>query len=101
MKVIEGKKKRSKGKIALRIAIAAFLIYVIISFISQMVQISQKQGQLSDLQQQLSVQNQKNDELKEALDAGIAESGEYIERVARTYGFAKPSERIFMNISGE
>lgn len=102
MKVIEGKKRRSKGRIILRIAIAAFLIYAVISFISQQVQISQKESQLTQIQQQLSVQNLKNAELKDALDAGVGESSEYIERIARkNLDFAKPGERIFVNISGE
>jgi cell division protein FtsB len=48
------------------------------------------------------VQNLQNEELKEALDAGVAESSDYIERLARkSLDFAKPSEKIFVNISGE
>lgn len=102
MKVIEGKKKRSKGRIILWIAVAAFLLYAIISFISQQVQISQKESQLNAIQQQLSVQNLENEELKDALDAGLGQSSEYIERIARKeLDFAKPGERIFVNIAGE
>lgn len=102
MKVIEGKKKKSKARIFIRLGIAAFLIYAIVSIISQQVQISQKQNQLETIQQQLSVQNLKNTELKDALDAGLTESSDYIKRVARqSLDFAKPSERIFVNISGD
>ncbi len=86
----------------LKLAIAAFLIYALISFISQQVQIGQKEEQLATLQQELSVQNLQNEELKDALDGGITENSEYIERLARqNLDYAKPSERIFVNISGE
>ncbi|MDD5952929.1 MAG: septum formation initiator family protein [Oscillospiraceae bacterium] len=102
MKVIEGKKKRSKGKIILRIAIVAFLLYAVITFITQQVQIGQKESELTQLQQSLSVQNLKNAELKEALDAGLTKSNEYIERMARkNLDYSKPGERIFVNISGD
>ena len=102
MKVIEGKKKRKKFKIFLYIAIAAALVYFIISIISQQVQIGQKEAQLSEIQQQLSVQNLRNDELKNALDAGLNASSDYIKRIARqSLDFAKPGERIFVNISGD
>ena len=102
MKVIEGKKKRSKGRIFLYLAIAAFLIYAVVFFIAQQVQISQKQNELAVLQEKLSVQTMQNDELKAAMDAGMAENKEYIERMARkNLDYAKPGERIFVNISGD
>ena len=102
MKVIEGKKSRKKVKIFLYVAIAAFVIYVGITIISQQIQIGQKEAQLSEIQQKLSVQNLRNDELKEAMDAGLNASSDYIKRVARqSLDFAKPGERIFVNISGD
>ena len=102
MKVIEGKKNRKKVRIFLYIAAAAVVVYLIISIISQQVQIGQKEAQLAEIQQQLSVQNLRNDELKDALDAGLNASSDYIKRVARqSLDFAKPGERIFVNISGD
>ena len=102
MKVIEGRKKRKKVRILLYILAAAFVIYAGIMIISQQIQISQKEAQLSEIQQKLSVQNLRNDELKDALDAGLNASSDYIKRIARqTLDFAKPGERIFVNISGD
>ena len=102
IKVIEGKKNRKKFKILLYIAAAAVVVYIGITTISQQIQISQKEAQLAEIQQQLSVQNLRNDELKNALDAGLNASSEYIKRVARqSLDFAKPGERIFVNISGD
>jgi cell division protein FtsB len=105
MKVLEGnngKKKHRLARILVRVGISAFLVYAVVFSISQQVQISQKQTELQTLQDQLDVQNLQNEELKEALDAGVAESSDYIERLARkSLDFAKPSEKIFVNISGE
>ena len=102
MKVIEGKKKRKKVRVLLYIAAAAVIVYIGITIISQQIQIGQKEAQLSEIQQKLSVQNLRNDELKDALDAGLNASSEYIKRIARqTLDFAKPGERIFVNIAGD
>lgn len=100
MEVIKGQKRRKRGRIIILVVIAAFLIYAIFSIISQQIQISQKETQLAQIQQELSEQNLKNEELKNALDNGIAESGDYIKRIARQRGFAFPGEQIFENISG-
>ena len=96
MKVIEGKKKRRKGKIVLYIAIAAFLIYAVVFFIAQ------QEQELAVLNEKLSTQTQQNDELKAAMESGVTDNSDYIERLARkNLDFAKPGERIFVNISGD
>ncbi len=100
MEVIEGKKKRKRGKVILIIVIIAFLIYAAFSAISQQIQIGQKENELALITQELNEQNIKNNELKNALDAGINESSDYIERVARSNNYAYPGEKIFVNISG-
>ncbi len=99
MKVI--KQKKQKGSILLRIAIFAFAAYIVVALVNQQVQISEKRQQLTDLQQQLKVQEIKNDDIKHALKSGTNASSDYIERVAREeLDFAKPGERVFVNISG-
>lgn len=99
MKVI--KQKKQKGSILLRIAILAFAAYIVVALVNQQVQISEKRQQLTDLQQQLKVQEIKNDDIKHALKSGANANSDYIERVAREeLDFAKPGERVFVNISG-
>lgn len=102
MEVLEGKKRRKRGKWIAILLIVAFLLYAAISTIMQQIQISQKSQQLAVVQQQLDDQNLKNDELKAALDVGVTESKEYIVRVAReNLDYAAPGEQIFVNISGD
>jgi cell division protein FtsB len=99
MKVI--KKKKQKGSILLRISVFAFIAYIMVALVNQQIQISEKRQQLASVQQQLKVQELKNDDIKHALKSGANASSDYMERVARQdLDFAKPGERVFVNISG-
>lgn len=99
MKVI--KRKKQKGSVILRIAIFAFTVYIVAALVNQQVQISDKRQQLATAQQQLKVQEIKNDDIKHALKSGATAGSDYIERVAREgLDYAKPGERVFVNISG-
>ena len=85
----------------LRIAIFVFVAYAVIALVNQQIQISQKRQELSEINQQIQVQELKNDEMQHTLDAGEEESNEYAEQVAREkLGYAKPGERIFVNVGG-
>lgn len=102
MKLISGKPKRRKRSWILRIALFAFAVYIIVSIVNQQIQIGRKKQELSVVQQQLTVQNLKNEELKSVLDNDSANSNDFIERKAREeFNYVKPNEKVFVNISGE
>lgn len=102
MKVINGKPKRRKRSIILRIALLAFAVYIVASIVNQQIQIGQKKQELSMVSQQLNAQNLKNEELKTALETGTTNSDEFIERKAREeLNYVKPNERVFVNIAGD
>ena len=66
------------------------------------VQINEKSQELADLQEQVETQKIKNEDMKHALNADEEETKEYIERVAREdLDYAKPGERVFVNIAGD
>lgn len=99
MKVIENKKP--KGSFLLRAAIFSFALYFIVLLVNQQVQISQKRQELASLNQQIQIQEIKNEDIKHALSNGATQNSDYIERVAReNLHFAKPGERVFVNIAG-
>ena len=77
MKVINGKPKRRKRSIILRIALLAFAVYIVASIVNQQIQIGQKKQELSMVSQQLNAQNLKNEELKTALETGTTDSDEF------------------------
>lgn len=99
MKVI--KRKKQKGSFLLRTAIFAFAVYIIVALVNQQVQISQKRQELATVKQKIVIQQVKNEDIKHALSTGANENSDYIERVAReSLDFAKPGERVFVNIAG-
>ena len=99
MKVI--KKKKQKGSFLLRMAVFAFAVYIIVALVNQQVQISQKRQELTIIKQQIQIQEIKNEDIKHALSTGTSQNSDYIERVAReNLHFAKPGERVFVNIAG-
>ena len=96
MKVINGKPKRRKRSIILRIALQ-LAVYIVASIVNQQIQIGQKKQELSMVSQQLNAQNLKNEELKTALETGTTDSDEFIERKAREeLNYVKPNERVFV-----
>jgi len=99
MKVI--KKKKQKGSFLLRTAVFAFAMYIVVALVQQQLLISQKRQELATVKQQIQVQEVKIEDIKHALSANTNENSDYIERVAReSLNFAKPGERVFVNIAG-
>jgi cell division protein FtsB len=69
--------------------------------VNQQIKINEKRRQLSEIKQQIQVQEIKNGEIKSALTSD-GDNSEYIERKAREdLGYAKPGERVFINIAGK
>lgn len=99
MKVIKNKKQKSS--LLLRLAVFSFVLYAAVSLVNQQILISQKRQELDTIKQKIVVQEIKNEDMKHALQAGTNGNSDYIERVAReSLNFAKPGERVFVNIAG-
>lgn len=97
MKLIKGEKPRRS--ILLRVAIFAFAVYALMLLVQQQAKISAKKQELASVNQQIRIQEIKNDDLKNALGSG---QSDYIEKAAREgLGFSKPGERVFVNIAGK
>lgn len=99
MKVINGQK--SNKSLLLRAAIFIFAAYTMILLVNQQMEIQDKRRQLTEIRQQIQIQEIKNEDLKHALSAGTGGNSDYIEREARKgLNYAKPGERVFINIAG-
>ncbi|HAH78576.1 MAG TPA: septum formation initiator [Ruminococcaceae bacterium] len=100
MRVIEGPKRRKS--ILLRIAVFVFAAYFLTLLVNQQAQIKRKQEQLASVRQEIKIQEIKNDDIKSAASGGKSASSEYVERAAREgLDFAKPEERVYVNIAGK
>ncbi|MFV0413911.1 MAG: FtsB family cell division protein [Oscillospiraceae bacterium] len=84
----------------LKIAAAAFAVLLVVSLISGRMMVSRMESELEAATQKVEQQKEKNDELSALLNNG--DENAKIERIAREkLGYARPGERIFVDITGE
>ena len=90
-----------RGLLPWWITVPVFLIIcgsLFINLVQYQVSIASKQQELQSVQNQLSAQLTENAELSGTLEQG---ESAIIERFAREQGYAKPNERVFVDISGK
>lgn len=96
------KKSRKKRNIILGACFSLFIVYAVITLISQQMQINKKQSELSDLEDRIIIQEIKNDKVKDVYDSGDDKNEAYVKKIAREeLDYAEPDERVFINIAGE
>ena len=72
-----------KGSFLLKFAVLCFAVFILVSLVGQQFQIMEKRQELEDLQQQLSTQNARNEEIQNSLE-NSGGMDEYAERKARS-----------------
>ena len=80
------------------VVVVLLFCWLFFSLIQCQITISSKRQELAGVQEQLSVQLAKNEELSRSLDDG---EDAIIERIARDEGYAKPNERIWVDLRGK
>lgn len=86
-------KKRNTKPLA-TFAIVCFVVYAIISIVSQQVQISQLEKQTEEISAKITAEKQQNDEYVRLLSED--DEAAYMERIAiERLGYAYPNERRF------
>ncbi len=105
------KKKTSKQKrlinnrfagTCISIILIVFAFYVVFTLVDQQVEIARKKEQLQKLNEEIVIQEVKNDEMKQVNEFDDSENDAYIERVAREeFDYSKQGERVFINVAGE
>ncbi|MVB10342.1 Septum formation initiator [Caprobacter fermentans] len=99
MKVLENQKQ--KKSFLLRLAVFIFGAYMLVALVNQQIEIQGKRQELTAAKQQIQIQEIKNDDLKQAFSTGADDERDYMERKAREeLNYAKPGERVFVNIAG-
>ena len=95
----ELKKKKISKSLLLRLSLLVFVLYMVVTLLGQQAQIREKRRELDALDQQIVLQKLSNEETMAALES---DDTAYIERIAREeFDYAKPGERVFINIAGE
>lgn len=81
-----------------RMAVGAFVLYIVVTLIQQQVQIGQNKAKLAQLQTQYKQQQGQNVEFQRMLSEN---DNQYMAGVARDkLGYAKPNDRIYINVAG-
>ena len=99
------KKKNNKAKTGfamrlLKIVTAAFAVLLVVSFINGRMQVSRMERELQEVNRQVEQQREANEELRRIMRTGDEDA--YVERVAREkLGYARPGERVFVDITGK
>lgn len=97
------KTKRKKGsayKLLLRLAVAGAAVYLCVTFVGGQLKVAEKQQELAELNELVERQAEQNAELERLMESGDEDA--YVERIAREkLGYARPDERVFVDISGK
>ena len=83
-----------KPSFILRIAVLAFSVFVLVSFIQLRLQLNEGQQRLDELNDQVEAYA----EIKTELEEQKSSYEEFLEQQARKNGMAKPGETIFVEI---
>lgn len=91
-------KAKSRGtNIFVKIVLIALIVYLAYCCINSMVRISGEESKGAALDEQISIQNDKNKQYSDIKDADIDE--DTAESIARENGFAYSDEKIYEGIS--
>lgn len=88
--------------IVLSLAAVAFLIYSLVSIIGIQSQIRERKAELDELNEKITVQEIKNDEMQKLYDSTGSDFSALAEQIARDdLDYIKEGERVFVNVTGD
>lgn len=94
------KPKMGLRGLLLRLAVAAAVVYLVVSLISGQLQVANKQQELDELNARVALQTEQNLEMQHLMEAD--EEQAYIERMVREkLGLVKPQERVYVDLTGQ
>lgn len=94
------RRKFSLSALALRLGLVGLFVYLLVSLVYVQMDIVSKTQQLDNLTGQVEAQQAANQELQRTLD--VEDEAAYMERVAREkLGYARPDERLYVDMSGK
>lgn len=90
------------GIVLLAVVALAFIVYSLISLSGIHSQIRERQGELDEIKEEITVQEIKNEAMSKTYNLTDSERSAYMERLARDeLDYVKEGERVFVNVSGE
>ncbi|MEG0485183.1 MAG: septum formation initiator family protein [Oscillospiraceae bacterium] len=100
MKNGKTKPKTKLTSLLVRLGACVLSLYLVVSLITTQVEIVANRNQLLSVHQEIETQKAQNTEIKRVLETSSED--ELIERIARDrLGYARPDERVFVDMSGK
>lgn len=94
----EIKSAKSNKNTLIRIALTLLCLYAVVMWIYVQLEITEKKNRIAETENRIAIQRMTNEDMKNALDN---DDPDYIERAIRNeLDYAKPGEKVFVDISG-
>ncbi|MBQ7965349.1 MAG: septum formation initiator family protein [Ruminococcus sp.] len=88
--------------IVLCVVVLVFAVYSVVTLIDLYSQIGEKKSELDTLNDEIAIQEIKNEEMNDLYNSSDEEFSKYVEEIAREdLDYIKDGERVFVNISGD
>lgn len=88
--------------IVLCVVVLVFAVYSVVTLIDLYSQIGEKKSELDALNDEIAIQEIKNEEMNDLYNSSDEEFSKYVEEIAREdLDYIKDGERVFVNISGD
>lgn len=88
--------------ILLCVVVLFFVIYAVVTLVGLYSEIGDKKNELQQINNKISIQEIKNNEMDKLYNSSDEEFSEYIEQIAREdLDYIKQGERVFVNVSGD
>ncbi len=88
--------------IVLCVVVLVFAVYSVVTLIDLYSQIGEKKSELEALNDEIAIQEIKNEEMNDLYNSSDEEFSKYVEEIAREdLDYIKDGERVFVNISGD
>ncbi len=82
--------------------ILVFAVYSVVTLVDLYSQIAVKKSELESINDEITIQEIKNEEMNELYNSSDEEFSGYVEQIARDdLDYIKQGERVFVNVSGD
>ena len=89
-------------QIVLCVVVLIFAVYSVVTLVNLYSQIGVKKGELEAINDEIAIQEIKNEEMNELYNSSDEEFSRYIEQIAREdLDYIKQGERVFVNVAGD
>ena len=96
------KSLRGLKYIVLCVVVLIFAVYSVVTLVDLYSQIGEKKSELDAINDEITIQEIKNEEINDLYNSSDEEFSRYVEQIAREdLDYIKQGERVFVNVAGD